>query len=79
MANFDKPLPSYTEEELFQRMDNWDPRYGALAAHELQRRLAVENSASSKRYARWSLGIAIVAILLSLMASGIQIYLAWPK
>jgi len=79
MANFDKPLPSYTEEELFQRMDNWDPKYGALAAHELQRRLAVENSKSSKRYARWSLVVAIAAIVVSLTASAIQIYLAWPK
>ena len=79
MANFDKPLQTYTEEELFQRMDIWDPKYGALAAHELQRRLAVENSQSSKRYARWSLIIATVAIVISFVSSAIQIYLAWAK
>ena len=49
MANFDKPLPTYTEEELFQRMDNWDPKYGALAAHELQRLQRVASEADARR------------------------------
>jgi hypothetical protein len=35
-----------------------------------------ENSISSKRFANWSLGIAIVSILISLFIGGVQIYLA---
>ena len=50
-----------------------------LGSYELLRRLALENDKSSKRYADWSLKISIVAIVLSLVASTIQIYFAWPK
>lgn len=35
-----------------------------------------ENSISSRRFAGWSLGIAIVSILISLFIGGVQIYLA---
>lgn len=38
VQNFEKPLHEFTEEELQQRVNNWDPRFGALALHELQRR-----------------------------------------
>jgi len=76
MANFDKRLPDYTEEELQQRLDNWDPRFGALASFELIRRVMVENSKSSKRFAGWSLFISIVAIAISIFIGSVQIYLA---
>lgn len=38
--------------------------------------VASENSDSSKRFATWSLTIAIVAIISSLIIGGVQIYLA---
>ncbi len=44
MANFEKPLHEFTEEELQQRINQWDPRFGALALYELQRRLQKKNT-----------------------------------
>ncbi len=44
MKNFEKPLNEFTEEELQQRVNQWDPRFGALALYELQRRQQKENS-----------------------------------
>src|SRR3990167_801738 len=38
MQNFEKPLQDFTEDELQQRINQWDPRFGALALYELQRR-----------------------------------------
>lgn len=72
MKNFEKPLKDFTEEELLARIDQWDPKYGVLGSYELLRRLALENSRSSKRFAKWSLGIAVVAILISISMGVIQ-------
>jgi hypothetical protein len=44
MANFEKPLHDFTEDELQQRINQWDPRFGALALYELQRRLQEKNT-----------------------------------
>ena len=44
MKNFEKPLHEFTDEELQQRVNQWDPRFGALALYELQRRQQKENS-----------------------------------
>jgi len=44
MANFEKPLNEFTDEELQQRINQWDPRYGALSQYELQRRLQEKNT-----------------------------------
>lgn len=38
MRNFEKPLNEFTENELQQKVNQWDPRFGALALYELQRR-----------------------------------------
>ena len=38
MINFEKPLHEFTEEELQNRINSWNPRFGALGLHELQRR-----------------------------------------
>lgn len=38
--------------------------------------ITAENSVSSKRVARWSLVLAVVAIFVSLVIGGVQIYLA---
>lgn len=72
MANFDKPIQNYTEEELLDRTNNWDPRYGIIASYELLRRLAVKNEQSSKKFARGSLLVSLVAIVISLVLGTIQ-------
>jgi len=79
MANFEKPLSSFTEAELQERINQWEPRFGVLASYELLRRLAKSNEQSSKRFARWSLFLAVVAIVISLFTSLVQIWLVWPK
>jgi hypothetical protein len=76
MANFGKPLPEFSHDELLDGLNNWNPQFGALAALELQRRIAVENSSSSKRFARWSLILSVVAVLISFCFGGVQVYLA---
>lgn len=78
VKNFEKSLQEFTEKELQERINQWDPKFGVLASYELLRRLALENSQSSKRYAKWSLVIAIVAIVLSFSASIVQIYFILP-
>lgn len=65
--NFGKPLQEHSEEELFRLINNSDPRFGILAQYELMKRLSLEDSKSSKRFARWSLTVAIVAIVVSLV------------
>jgi hypothetical protein len=76
IKNFEKSLQDFTEKELLENVDKWDPKFGTLAYYELLRRLSVEDSLSSKRYAKWSLVISVTAILLSLLTSTVQIYLA---
>lgn len=71
--NFSKNLRDFSEEELWNGINTWEPRFGALALYELQRRLATESDKSSKRFAKWSLIVAIVAIILSLTTSIVQI------
>lgn len=44
MPNFEKPLQQFTEEELQQRVNQWDPKFGALGLYELQRRQQEKNS-----------------------------------
>jgi hypothetical protein len=44
MTNFEKPLHEFTEEELQQKINQWDPRYGTLAVQELQRRQQEKNT-----------------------------------
>lgn len=44
MANFEKPLHEFSGAELQQRINQWDPRYGALAQDELQRRQQEKNT-----------------------------------
>ena len=77
--NFEKPLQDFSEEELLEKIDRWDPRFGMLASYELLRRLALRNEKSSKTFAKWSLFIAVVAIILSLSTSIVQIWLEWPR
>lgn len=79
MANFEKSLSEYTEKELHDRINQWDPRFGVLASYELLRRLAVKNNESSKRFGHWSLVISVTAILVSLVTSLVQIWIAWPN
>jgi len=74
--NFGKPVQDLTEDELFGVINNSIPAFGNLAQYELLRRLAFENSRSSKRYAKWSLFSSIVAIGIALIIGGLQIYLA---
>ena len=78
MSNFEKPLKDFTDEELQNKIDTWDPRFGALGSYELLRRLSVENSVSSKRYARWSLVISIAAIVVSIVLASVQILVSAP-
>lgn len=77
--NFEKSLPEFTEAELHQKINQTDPRFGILASYELLRRLALKNDESSRRFARWSLIIAVAAIVISLLTSLVQIWLAWPR
>ncbi len=77
--NFGKPIQNLTETELLEYINISDPSHGVLASYELLRRISLEDSRSSKRFAVYSLTIAIIAIILSITASGVQIYLAWPK
>lgn len=44
MQNFEKPLHEFTEKELQQRINQWDPRFGVLAQYELQRRQQEKNT-----------------------------------
>lgn len=44
MQNFEKPLHEFTDNELQQRVNQWNPRFGALALYELQRRQQKQNS-----------------------------------
>jgi hypothetical protein len=76
MTNFEKPLHEFTVKELLDRVNQWDPKFGALAYYELHRRLSVENASSSRRFAHWSLAISVVAILITIGIGGMQIYLA---
>lgn len=79
MSNFGKSLRDHTEEEIQNGIDNiWPPNYGVLGSYELMRRLTVENSKSSQRYARWSLGISIVAIVISIALATVQVLVSAP-
>lgn len=69
MANFDKPIQDYTEEELLDRINHWDPRFGIIASYELMRRLSIKNARSSKVYALCSLTLAIIAIIITLITN----------
>lgn len=73
--HYEKPIQELSEEWLFNSINNHDPRYGNLAQYELLRRLALENSKSSKRFAAWSLTIAIIAIIISIAASDVWLSL----
>ena len=75
IQNFEKPIQDFTDEELLNRINHWDPRFGMIASYELLRRLAIKNSESSEKFARWSLIVAIVAVIISLASSLIQILL----
>lgn len=77
MAFFEKPIVEFTDQELLDRQNNIHPEYAALLSLEFQRRLVKENVESSKRFARWSLGLAIVAVLISFAIGAIQIRLAY--
>jgi hypothetical protein len=44
MSNFEKSFHEFSEEELQKKINQWDPRYGALALQELQRRLQKKNT-----------------------------------
>ena len=77
MGNFEKPLHKFTDVELLEKINQWEPKFGLLAGYELQRRIAVENTKSSKRIARWSFIISVVAILISFAIGGVQIYLSF--
>lgn len=70
---FGKPLKEHSEEELEKLVNNSNPEYGILALYELMRRLSLEDSRTSKRFAKWSLGIAIVAIVISIALGVVQI------
>jgi hypothetical protein len=74
--NFEKPLPDFSEEELQQRINQVDPRFGVLLSYELLRRLAIKNEESSERFSEASFYLAIVAILVSLGIGAVQIYLS---
>lgn len=65
--NFGKPLHEHTGEELIRLVNDSQPMFGSLAQYELMRRLSVEDSKTSKRFAWVSLGVAVVAIIISLM------------
>ncbi len=43
MPNFEKPLQDFSDEELQQKVNQWDPRFGTLALSELQRRQQKKN------------------------------------
>ena len=77
--NFGKPLQEISEQELFNLINNSDPRFGNLAQYELMRRLSLKNEESSKRFAFWSLFISVVALFVSLSTSLIQIYITLQK
>lgn len=49
MQNFEKPLNEFSEEELNNNVNKWDPRFGALALQELQRRQQEKNSKQISR------------------------------
>ena len=71
---FEKSPIEFTEQELQERINQVDPKYGAILSYELIRRLTVENSKSSKRFAGWSLGIAILAIIISIVLGISQMF-----
>jgi len=74
MANFPKPLQDLSEEDLLDGINNhWSPNFGVLGSYELLRRLALQNSKSSRRFAWWSLWIAIVAIIISIILGFLQL------
>ena len=70
--NFGKPLKDVPEEELFRIINDSSPAFGALAQYELMRRLSLEDSKSSKRFAKWSLVVAVNAIFISLTLATYQ-------
>ena len=74
--NFGKPLHDLPEEELIRLINNSQPEFGMLAQYELSRRLSVEDSKTSKRYAIWSLILSVTAILISIAIGIVQIYLS---
>ncbi len=71
--NFGKPLHEHSEDELIGLVNNNAPVFGTLAQYELMRRLSIEDSRTSKRFARWSFGIATLAIIISIMLGITQI------
>lgn len=82
MANFDKSLPDYTEEELYQRLDNWDPRYGALASHELLRRQIVKLTSaidifndSSDKSSKKLVGLTWTLVAFTIVLVGLTLWL----
>ncbi len=75
-TNFGKDVRKLNEEELFQIINNSDPSFGVLSQYELLRRLALKNEESSERFAKSSLYLAIVAIIVSIGIGTVQIYLA---
>lgn len=66
-SNFGKDIRDLEESELFRNINNSNPQYGALCQYELLRRLSVENSISSKRFAYSSLFVAIISIIITIM------------
>lgn len=73
MANFPKPLQELSDEEIFDGINNhWSPDFGILGSYELLRRLTLQNSESSKRFAWWSLGLSIVAIFIAIILGFLQ-------
>lgn len=73
MTNFEKPLHEFSEKELQDKVDQWDPRFGTLALLELQRRTAVRMEESSELYARSSGKLARTAISVSLILGVVQL------
>jgi hypothetical protein len=73
--NFGKDIRNLTEDELFQHINRSNPEFGFLCQYELLRRLSLENSISSKRFATSSFYLSVVSILIALGIGAAQIYL----